>query len=66
MKFDGKKEHETRPFAGTRISFIVFTHNAFEELTEDVVSDLKVRATLPPGDLDLKERAVASPQGRLD
>ena len=41
MKFNGKAEHETCPFAGTRISFIVFTHNACEELTDDVVSELE-------------------------
>jgi hypothetical protein len=34
-------EHETLPFKGTRISFIVFTHNACEELTEDVVAELQ-------------------------
>ena len=41
-KFNGKLEHETQPFEGTRISFILFTHNACEELTSDVVADLQV------------------------
>jgi hypothetical protein len=40
-KFDGKKLHETQPFGGTRISFIVFTHNACEELTSEVVGELR-------------------------
>jgi hypothetical protein len=39
--FDGRKLHETRPFQGTRISFILFTHNAFEELTQAVVDELR-------------------------
>jgi len=40
-KFTGTKEHETRPFKGTRISFILFTHNACEELTPETVTKLQ-------------------------
>lgn len=41
MKFNGKAEHETCPFEGTRVSFIVFTHNACEELDEAVVGHME-------------------------
>jgi len=30
--FDGNQEHETRPFKGTRISFIAFTHGLYNKL----------------------------------
>ena len=39
--FNGTKLHETQPFEGTRISVIAFTHNACDELTEGLATDLK-------------------------
>ena len=39
--FDGCNEHETEPFAGTRISFIAFTHMAYNKLPAEVAAELR-------------------------
>jgi len=39
--FNGTKLHETQPFEGERISLIVFTHNACEEIKPSLVSELR-------------------------
>jgi hypothetical protein len=38
--FDGNKEHATRPFKGTRLSFIAFTHSLYSKLKPDVQKTL--------------------------
>ena len=39
--FDGCVDHETAPFEGTRISFIAFSHMAYNKLPPDVVAELR-------------------------
>ena len=39
--FNGCKEHCTQPFKGTRISLIAFTHNSYEELSEELCERLR-------------------------
>ena len=39
--FNGNAEHYTKPYQGTRISFIAFSHNAYNKLSTRVASKLK-------------------------
>ena len=39
--FNGNAEHYTKPYTGTRISFIAFSHNAYNKLSTRVASKLK-------------------------
>ncbi|KAJ8611664.1 hypothetical protein CTAYLR_007888 [Chrysophaeum taylorii] len=38
--FNGNEEHYTTPYDGVRISFIVFSHQAYNKLPKDVAMDL--------------------------
>jgi hypothetical protein len=40
-QFMGTEDHETKPFKGTRITLIPFTHNAYEELQPELCDRLK-------------------------
>ena len=41
IMFNGNSELYTKPYQGTRISFIAFSHNAYNKLSTRVASKLK-------------------------